>query len=71
MRGAITPFSNVTSWRGAQLEHKDNFTFTINLINIKGHFSLGPNWTSYIFQSPDRTWWNFELALLLYENYQV
>jgi len=27
MRGAILPLSNMPSWRGAQLEHRDNFTF--------------------------------------------
>jgi hypothetical protein len=28
MSGAIPPFPNTPSWRGAQLKHRDNFTFT-------------------------------------------
>jgi hypothetical protein len=28
MRGAIAPLPNTPSWRGAQLKHRDNFTFT-------------------------------------------
>jgi hypothetical protein len=28
MSGAIPPFPNTPSWRGAQLTHGDNFTFT-------------------------------------------
>jgi len=32
MRGAIPPFPNTPSWRGAQLKHRDNFTF---------HYPLG------------------------------
>jgi hypothetical protein len=27
MRGVIRPLSNTPSWRGAQLKHRDNFTF--------------------------------------------
>jgi hypothetical protein len=27
MRGAITPLSNTPSWNGAQLKHRDSFTF--------------------------------------------
>jgi hypothetical protein len=27
MRGAITPFPNTPSWRGAQSKHRDKFTF--------------------------------------------
>jgi len=28
--GAIPPLLNTPSWRGAQLKHRDNFTFTFN-----------------------------------------
>jgi hypothetical protein len=28
MCGAIPPLPNTPSWRGAELEHRDNFTFT-------------------------------------------
>jgi len=28
MRGAIPPHPNTPSWRGAQLKHRNNFTFT-------------------------------------------
>jgi hypothetical protein len=31
MRGAILPLLNTPSWRGAQLKHRDNFTFTLPL----------------------------------------
>jgi hypothetical protein len=29
MNGAIPPLPNTPSWRGAQLKHRDNFTFII------------------------------------------
>jgi hypothetical protein len=28
MSGAITSLSSTPSWRGAELKHRDNFTFT-------------------------------------------
>jgi len=31
MSGAISPFPNTPSWRGAQLKHRDNFTFTFTI----------------------------------------
>jgi hypothetical protein len=31
MSEAIPPLPNTPSWRGAQLKHRDNFTFTFNL----------------------------------------
>jgi hypothetical protein len=31
MRGAIPPLPNTPSWCGAQLKHRDNFTFTFAL----------------------------------------
>jgi hypothetical protein len=31
MRGAIPPLTNTPSWRGAQLKHRDNFTFTFSV----------------------------------------
>jgi len=33
MRGAILPLPNTPSWRGAQLKHEDNFTFTFHLFS--------------------------------------
>jgi hypothetical protein len=30
MSGAIPPLPNRPSWRGVQLKHRDNFTFTFN-----------------------------------------
>jgi hypothetical protein len=33
MREAIPPSPNTPSWRGAQLNHRDNFTFTFTLSN--------------------------------------
>jgi hypothetical protein len=34
MRGAFTPpLSNTPSWRGTQLKHKDNFTFTFKILH--------------------------------------
>jgi hypothetical protein len=32
MRGAILPLPNTPSWSGAQLKHRDNFTFTLVMI---------------------------------------
>jgi hypothetical protein len=32
MRGDIPPLPNTSSWRGAQLKHRDNFTFTYRAI---------------------------------------
>jgi hypothetical protein len=29
MGGAIPPLPNTPSWRGAQLKHRDNFTFLL------------------------------------------
>jgi len=29
MRGAVPPLPHTPSWRGAQLKHRDNFTFTL------------------------------------------
>jgi hypothetical protein len=43
MRESIPPLSNTPSRHGAQLNHKDNFTFTFNralCINIKVKLSL-------------------------------
>jgi hypothetical protein len=37
MSGAIPPLPNTPSWRGAQLKHRDNFTFTF----------AGPNGRTY------------------------
>jgi hypothetical protein len=31
MSGAIPPITNTPSWSGAQLKHRDNFTFTLLL----------------------------------------
>jgi hypothetical protein len=31
MSGAIPPLPNTSSWRGAQLKHRDNCTFTFYL----------------------------------------
>jgi hypothetical protein len=31
MSGAIPPLPNMSSWLGAQLKHRDNFTFTLSL----------------------------------------
>jgi len=33
MRGAIPSLPNTPSWRGAQLKHRDNFTFW-NFVNV-------------------------------------
>jgi hypothetical protein len=37
MSGAIPPLPNTTSWRGAQLKHRDNFTIYFTLWYVK-HF---------------------------------
>jgi hypothetical protein len=31
MCGAISPLPNAPSWRGTQLKHRENFTFTLPL----------------------------------------
>jgi hypothetical protein len=31
MSGAVPPFPNTPTWRGAQLKHRDNFTFYLYL----------------------------------------
>jgi hypothetical protein len=44
MSGAIPPFPNTPSWRGAQLKHRDSFTFTftlgLNIVLISGMLPL-------------------------------
>jgi len=35
MRGAIPPLPNMPVWRGAQLNHRDNFTFTFYFLHDK------------------------------------
>jgi len=41
MRAAIPPLPNTSLWRGAQLKHRDNFTFNFaknyTIQNNKGH----------------------------------
>jgi hypothetical protein len=32
MRGAIPPFPSTSSWRGAQLKHRDSFIFTVCIV---------------------------------------
>jgi hypothetical protein len=34
MRGAIPTYPNMLSWHGAQLKHRDNFTFTLPLFLV-------------------------------------
>jgi hypothetical protein len=36
MSGVIPPLPNTTSWRGDQLKHRDNFTFTFYSKKFKG-----------------------------------
>jgi hypothetical protein len=38
MRGAIPPLPSMPSWRGAQLKHRDNFTFTC--LTFRGEHGL-------------------------------
>jgi hypothetical protein len=35
MSEATPPLPNTPSWRGAQLKHRDNFTFNFNFISLK------------------------------------
>jgi len=37
MRGAIPPLSTTPSWRGAQLQHRDNLT----VVQLMAHFMKG------------------------------
>jgi hypothetical protein len=41
MSGAIPPLPNTSSWRGAQLKHRDNFTFTFHE-ELEGVFDQSP-----------------------------
>jgi hypothetical protein len=34
MSGATSPLPNTPSWRGAQLKHRDNFTFTFAFTQV-------------------------------------
>jgi len=34
MRGVTPPLPNTPSWRGAQLKHRDNFTFYLYLVCV-------------------------------------
>jgi hypothetical protein len=34
MGGAVHPFPNTPSWRGAQGEHRDNFAFTFYFVFV-------------------------------------
>jgi hypothetical protein len=39
MSGAIPPFPNTSSWRGAQLKkHRDSFTFSLTVLQFFKHF---------------------------------
>jgi hypothetical protein len=58
MNGAIPPLPNTPSWRGAQLKHRDNFTFTTTMtwrpwgIRVQtGHKQnhLGAKWHKHKF----------------------
>jgi hypothetical protein len=46
MSGAIPPLPNTPSWRGAQLKHRDNFTFTFKHI----YFELTP-WSRVLLET--------------------
>jgi hypothetical protein len=41
MIGAIPPLPNMPSWRGAQLKHRDNFTFTFTDLNVDEKYKSG------------------------------
>jgi hypothetical protein len=41
MNGAIPQLPNSPSWRGAQLKHRDNFTFTFTFYLTRGSFLGG------------------------------
>jgi hypothetical protein len=51
MSGAIHPFPNTPSGRGAQLKHKDNCTFTL----IRPKTILSPSYSSFLPPSPSIT----------------
>jgi hypothetical protein len=35
MHGDITPLPSTPSWRGAQLKHRDNFTFSFFIVRSR------------------------------------
>jgi hypothetical protein len=59
MSGAIPRLPNTPSWRGAQLKHRDNFTFTFFFCSClicgksDSNFSLNNNSVKVCFQRPD------------------
>jgi len=50
----MPPLPNTPSWRGAQLKHKDNFTFTFKEITQMGIVASDRN-TSFSFMRPPVT----------------
>jgi hypothetical protein len=65
MSGAILPLPNASSWRGAQLKHRDNFNFTFidNEINSNNKHSLRSN-TKVMAAKPTRL--THKIAIQLY-----
>jgi hypothetical protein len=65
MSGAIPALTNTPSWRGAQLKHKDNFTFTYTILRVFSHLRLGlPNGLSLqVF--PTRILYTFLICAVL------
>jgi hypothetical protein len=71
MSGAIPPFPNTPSWRAAQLEHRDNFTFSlpqwvfIVVVYFVDSFRKLLDTSSYLFPSPPslRTDWQLDNQL--------
>jgi len=53
MRGAIPPLPNTHSWRGAQLKHRDSFTFTF---------------TDEWMKNGILKWGSLESACMIYDN---
>jgi len=49
MHGAITPFPNTPSWRGAQLKHRYKFTLTLYLTGVLLGFLGSPKGYQELF----------------------
>jgi hypothetical protein len=64
MRGALPPHPNTLSWLGAQVNHKDTFTFTFYCLELQGFASRVVSMSTQTFYRPaGSTLYVFKLSL--------